>query len=618
MVNIVIKNSELIVSDDSKSIFNWKERAFFNLSLGFELNEEENAYVFVDISLFSDVINEVVQFLTEENIVYKADENSTAIIKNIELQATEFNEVRETLNSQIFIEESDVFKRELKSYQLDGLEHFLKIKHGANFSVPGSGKTTMVYAYYDILKKNSIVSKIFVIGPFSSFSPWEEEYEKCFGEKINSARLVGSKRNMLYMQANKYSLFLCHYQTAANDKEYIIQLCKQHDILLVVDESHYIKRFAGGVWSEALLNIAPFAKRRVILSGTPMPNGLIDLYSQMTFLWPGKQLLGERNAYKSLCENSVAVETLKKTIRPFFFRVKKSDLKLPEPEILKQEYYLNPIQAQIYHALSARLLTELNLQPEDRGKLKLWRKAKMVRLIQAATNPTLLNRYSEEFAMPPLSSDGTSLLELIDKYPKYEIPAKFEAAIDLAKRLMNEGKKVLLWTIFIHNIEMLKGMLKDYQYYTIHGAIPRDENENEVFNREKEIREFKHSDKPCILIANPAACAESISLHKICHDAIYLDRSFNCGQYIQSLDRIHRIGLDEDEVVRYHILIAKNTIDETIDTRLDMKFNTMLHVLEDEIPIGELDIEAFELENENEEIVDFEQTIKDIKRFTKI
>jgi SNF2 family DNA or RNA helicase len=241
----------------------------------------------------------------------------------------------------------------------------------------------------------------------------------------------------------------------------------------------------------------------------------------------------------------------------------------------------------------------------------------MVRLLQAASNPTLLYQYSQEFEIPPLSSDGTSLIELIEKYPKFETPAKFQAAVELTEKLLSEGKKVLLWTTFIHNIQMLSESLKSIKFFTIHGAIPRDDNENEIFNREKEIREFKSSKDPCLLIANPAACAESISLHKYCHDAIYLDRTFNCGQFIQSMDRLHRIGLDQDEIVNYHILIAKNTIDETIDRRLDEKHETMIHVLEDEIPIGDLEIVGPELENENEEAADFAATVMDVKKFLK-
>ena len=618
MISILIRNNDLVIEDKAKDIFNWKHRAFFNISLGFEVDAGNSYYFYSNKNEFQDAVKEIISYLNEEKVEFITDPNVDELIANIKNQESEFGQAKENLNKKITISKSISLQRELKPYQEKGLAHLLQVKHGANFSVPGSGKTTMAYAYFDKLKQEGIVDKIFVVGPFSSFSPWEEEAEKCFGRKFNSARLVGPKRQSYYLQAAQYELFLCHYQTTANDISEIIELCNRHKILMVIDESHNIKRFDGGVWSSALLKIAPHATRRAILSGTPMPNGYIDLWSQMTFLWPGKQLLGERNAYKNRADNLEQQNDIKKEIRPFFHRVKKSDLKLPEPIFNKTEYLLKPIQLQIYHALSIRLLSELNLQTHDRQKLKQWRKAKMVRLLQAASNPTLLSRYSEEFEIPPLTTDGTSLVELIEKYARFEVPAKFEVAIELVRKLLGEGKKAILWTTFIHNIKMLENSFKNINYYTIHGAIPKDDKEDEEFNREKQIREFKLTKEPSLLIANPAACAESISLHKICHDAIYLDRTFNCGQFIQSLDRIHRIGLEKNEIVSYHILIAKNTIDETIDRRLDEKHSTMIKVLEDEIPIGTFDVEGHEMEQtESEEAVDFDATMKDVQKFLK-
>lgn len=615
MINILIRNNDLVIEDKTKDIFNWKHRTFFNISLGFDVDEENNCYFYSDIIYFQDAVKEIVGYLKEEEVEFTTDQQVATLITNIQNQESEFGEAKENLIKSIPISKSISLKRELKPYQEKALSHFLQVKHGANFSVPGSGKTTMVYSYFDKLKHGGIVDKIFVVGPFSSFSPWEEESEKCFGRKLNSARLVGTKRQSYYFQSEQYELFLCHYQTAVNDISSIIDLCKRHKFLMVIDESHNIKRLDGGVWSSSLLTLAPHATRRVILSGTPMPNGFTDLWSQMTFLWPGKQLLGERNAYKNRCDNIAQQEEIKKEIRPFFYRVKKSDLNLPTPKIYKTEYSLKPIQAQIYHALSVRLLSELKLQTEDRQKLKQWRKAKMVRLLQAASNPTLLCQYSQEFEIPPLTTDGTSLVELIEKYSQFEVPRKFEVALQLAKNLLAEGKKVLLWTTFIHNIRMLEKSLLGINYYTIHGAIPKDDNED-LDNRERRIHEFKTIDKPSLLIANPAACAESISLHEVCHDAIYLDRSFNCGQFIQSMDRIDRISATPKQA-NYHILIAKNTIDETIDNRLIEKHSTMIKVLEDEIPVGNLEIEGPELENENEETEDFNATVKDVHKFLR-
>jgi len=93
-----------------------------------------------------------------------------------------------------------------------------------------------------------------------------------------------------------------------------------------------------------------------------------------------------------------------------------------------------------------------------------------------------------------------------------------------------------------------------------------------------------------ILIANPAACAESISLHKTCFHAIYYDLSYNCAQYIQSLDRIHRVGGSETNEANYYFLQYENSIDQDIKYNLETKAQKMYDVIEEDYDIQELDI----------------------------
>ena len=82
------------------------------------------------------------------------------------------------------------------------------------------------------------------------------------------------------------------------------------------------------------------------------------------------------------------------------------------------------------------------------------------------------------------------------------------------------------------------------------------------------------------MIANPFTISESISLHKTCHNAIYLDRNFNAGQFIQSKDRIHRYGLKPDNKTNYYYIISENSIDETINRRLIFKEKRMTQIIE--------------------------------------
>ena len=102
-----------------------------------------------------------------------------------------------------------------------------------------------------------------------------------------------------------------------------------------------------------------------------------------------------------------------------------------------------------------------------------------------------------------------------------------------------------------------------------------------VHTREKIVKAFQNPDCPFkVIIANPFAVAESISLHKACHNAIYIERSFNAAHFVQSKDRIHRYGLKPDTVTNYYYVLSRDTVDETIDTRLAEKEHRMTEIME--------------------------------------
>jgi len=622
MIRIRLVNRSLRLDATRKGeLAGWEHRLFLNIIAGYELHEERDCFVFSEETEIPEILKETIEYLTDEGIDFEVDEEVARLVARGRDEQEDYQRALQRGPAAQPSEEEVVLPptlvRQLKPYQVSGVRHLLAVKHGANFSVPGSGKTTVIYAVFEALRREGTVEKLLVIGPRSCFLPWEEEFVACFGLPALSARLTGSKESRYgsYLESHRYDLFLCTYQTAANDVDDLVDLCKRHAMLVVIDESHNIKKLDGGVWAEAVVGIAPYAARRATLSGTPMPNSYADLWTQFTFLWPGKQVLGDRAPYRYRCKDAMQHATIREAIRPFFSRVPKSALGLPPPNIETIGCNLKPYQQSIYRALSVRFLREVSAPPEDRQVLRRWRKARMVRLIQAASNPALLAQYSEEFDVPPLSGEGASIIQLIGQYPRYELPAKVDRATQLVRELLGRGEKVIVWTSFVHNIKMLERLLGDVGVFIVYGAVPRDASEDIEFNREQQIRQFKESDQPAVLLANPAACAESISLHKACHHAVYLDRTFNCGQYMQSLDRIHRIGLAPDEIVTYHILMAANTIDETIDRRLDEKQANMIRLLEDELPMGTLEVDEQQMaRSEDEEVIDFEETMRDIHR----
>lgn len=483
---------------------------------------------------------------------------------------------------------SPEFRRHLKQYQIAAVQHLLSVGNAANYSVPGSGKTTVALAYYQIVKSRSEVDGLLVVGPAACFEPWEREYEECFGRAPISVRLAGIpkfQRDELYLLADQYELLLTTYHSASRDVAEMIHALRRRNYLVVLDEAHYIKRPQGGKIADAVLSLARHATHRVILTGTPMPNGLEDLWSQFAFLWLDRSPLGPVESYLAGLKgrgSDTSGSSVRDRIDPLFFRTTKRQLHLPPVSFKKVRCDMSPLQRRIYKGVAARFLTQLIDEPKERDALREWRRARAMRLLQIASNPTLLRQSDEHFILPAL--EYTSLRQGIEHYACYEIPGKFHAVESIVRRLCGSGNKVIVWSSFVHNLRMLEKLLHEYSPVLVYGSVPVSSSDEQELSREDLITRFKTDENCRLLIANPAACAESISLHRACHHAVYLDRTFNCAHYMQSLDRIHRIGLQSDQKTYYYLLIARDTIDEIIQERLKQKMRYMEGILEDDLP----------------------------------
>ncbi|MDQ4421674.1 DEAD/DEAH box helicase [Sphingobium sp. DEHP117] len=97
----------------------------------------------------------------------------------------------------------------------------------------------------------------------------------------------------------------------------------------------------------------------------------------------------------------------------------------------------------------------------------------------------------------------------------------------------------------------------------------------------QQIRLFHDDPNVMVMVANPAAAGEGISLHTVCHHAIYLDRNFNAAQYLQSEDRIHRLGLSQDQDTTIEIVECAGSVDEAVRQRLEFKVGQMGAALND-------------------------------------
>ena len=145
-----------------------------------------------------------------------------------------------------------------------------------------------------------------------------------------------------------------------------------------------------------------------------------------------------------------------------------------------------------------------------------------------------------------------------------------------------QGRKTLVWSNFVRNLMAMERMFARYEPAVIYGAIPSvATNPDAQRNRESELDRFRHDERCMLLLANPASMSEGVNLHQACHDAIYLERTFNAGQYLQSIDRIHRLGLDPDQETRITFLVTVDTVDEVVDVRVREKAARLGEMLED-------------------------------------
>ena len=608
----------LVIAPES-SLLTGTHRIFLANVLGLDPSQKPLGYVRKGVDATPQLFEEVLGYLREQGFAPSLSPGATNAAAELQQDREAFGDARERgrhlKDHPTRPPLPEVFKRDLKSYQKPAVAHLAGVRHAANFSVPGSGKTTITLAAFALLRQGGEVDRIVVVGPRAAFMPWEEEFRECFGRKPRSTRLVGSKtrRKRLYRVADGSDIVLLTYQMASNDLEDLVKYFRRHKVMLVLDESHNVKRLAGGRWSESLLSLAPFAARRVILSGTPAPHSLLDLWTQVSFLWPGQGLLGEREQFRRRVETDEdsAFEGVREELYPFYWRIRKSDLRLPRPRFHRISIRMSPYQRAIYDAIAARVLADSIHAPEERLKLRMWRRARMVRLLQAASNPALLTTYSTEFKIPPVEGSGLPVESIIEHYPDYETPEKFAYTVALVRKLVAKGHKVLVWTAFVHNIKMLEARLADLSPACVWGGVPKDDDEDEEYNRERLIREFRTSPRRTVMIANPSACAESVSLHNACFHAVYFDRTFNAAHYLQSLDRIHRVGVTRP--VHYYLLQSENSIDSVIDERLSAKTERMLKLLNDDFMTLDLDSPIDEFSEAAEEDRDFQALIESLR-----
>lgn len=583
MITIYYKEFDQICRLETDDITNdWKKiRSYYNQitdqSEVFENSIELPWHTFIaNLKILVDVVslfNVQINFTKEaEALLNLTTKRRHEILSIDDIVGLNEIEVQQRLNSI-------GFSRTLTKEQARNLSKLSRLQFGATFSVPGAGKTTEAISFYLLHRKEG--QKLLVICPKNAFPAWEEQFELCLPtQQVKIKRLTqGSSRIEIDLVANNHDVYLISYQQFNRCSNVVAKYLHYNQTFVFIDESHRMKGGERTDTGRQIQSISHLPIGKLIMSGTPMPQGMADLIPQYSFLFP--------------TDGDVTIDNIKDKIQKVYVRTTKNELLNPIEyplNIIRTPIPLSEPQKNLYNLIRSeeqRQISDLSISVK-----KLYRQLgkSYIRLLQVVTNPALL--------LKSVYSFPDELREAIE----YGESNKLKYTALKARQLVKNQQKVLIWSGFVENVETLTQMLSDLGAKCIHGGVEAGSDEEEN-TRESIVKEFHDPNSGMqVLIANPAACSEGISLHMVCHHAIYLDRNYNAAQFLQSMDRIHRLGLPKGTVTTVEIVHSPNTIDDLIDFRLTDKVRRMSRVMEDnslniEPVTVELDEEGFDEED---------------------
>ena len=448
-------------------------------------------------------------------------------------------------------------KYEPHKYQQHAIERMLEEPALGLLMDPGLGKTSCTLATFSLLKEAGIVNNMLVICPLRPmYETWPAEIKKWDEFKNLSFFFLHGKIKSTNLHA-KGDIFLIN-------PEGLKWLWEQnHDVkikfdMLVVDESTKFKNNRSKRFQMLKSRLDQF-KRRYILTGTPAPNGLIDLWSQIYILDCG-EALGKyitqyrRNYFHPLIQSGHVVykwglnenseKVIKNKIKPIAVRLDQKDyLKLPK--LIIQDYYVDlPLKAKkIYKEMEKEFIVELN-------------KVKVVTAMNAAA---MTNKIRQ------IANGGIYTF----RNKEWE-DVHFEKT-KLTTEIVDElaGQRVLISYDFKHDRERLMKYLKEFNPRYIGGGV-------NVSAAKKRLEDWNKGDYP-VLLGHPASVSHGLNLQSGNH-IIFHSLTWNLEDYDQFIKRLWRQG--QTKPVFVYRIITRDTIDEVVLEALASKAKTQKSLLD--------------------------------------
>ncbi len=444
------------------------------------------------------------------------------------------NSLQEAISGDVKVPESAEIT--LRPYQAEGFKYLYAMNMlGFGFCLAddmGLGKTVQVLAYLELLRIEKKAGRVLLVLPSSLIGNWESEIRK-FTPLLDYGIYHGSGREL-----DKSYLTVTTYGVAAKDE----RLKEEKWDLVILDEAQYIKNSATKAY-KALS--AMNRKRSVILTGTPLENNLMNLWSLMEYINSG--FLGSKTEFSRYAKDvDIAhLSSLRKAISPFILRRLKTDKSIIKdlPDKVESDLFVTLSKEQII--LYNNVVDEL--EKTIKGEKGEFEKKGMV-LAAIAKLKAICNH--------PDQYSGESVYKETES-------GKFELLREVASTIYSNRERVLVFTQFKEIIPALDNLLSSV--FGTHGLII--DGSVSAKKRTEIVKKFQSGEAQYMVLSLRAA-GVGLNLTRA-SNVIHFDRWWNPAVENQATDRAYRIG--QKEKVMVYKFISKDTIEEKINDLIKSK-----------------------------------------------
>lgn len=460
---------------------------------------------------------------------------------------------------------ANLFQHQVRGYNMALINFTLRRGFGFLFEM-GCGKTLTAIAVAGTLYAEHKINKLLVVAPTSVCSVWPEDFGK-FADFPHLEKIMLGTKSQRLKQLKELESFPCealkvaviNYESVWRD-DIFSKLVEFNADMIICDESQRIKTH-DAQQSKAMHKLGDLARYKLILSGTPVQNNAVDLYSQYRFLDPtvfGNNFYKFRNRFcvmggfnRRQIVNYKDLDLLIKKEHSIAYRVtKKEALDLPEQTFETRYITLTPSEKKLYNTLKKESATEL----ANGGT------------ISASTVLTKLLRL-QQFTGGFVIADG-------EEKPQQIGSGKINALEDIVDDyVIDSGKKLVIFARFRAELDLIRKLLdkKKLKYGVIYGDI-------KLSDRGEIVRDFQENKETKVFLAQIDTAGLGITL-TAADTCVYYSVNFNYAAYSQSLARIHRIG--QRNTCTYIHLTTKGTVDELIMKALHKKEDLAKTIVDD-------------------------------------